>query len=103
MGTVAAARSPQRPIHPAGLHPAGHEVVTGGEEFPALGQFDVAVLRAPQPVLGVVHVEVQAVESPSATIPVWSTVVTVTHRNRRVSATALGFGFERNHADLGRG
>ena len=62
MGTVAAARSPQRPVHPAGLHPAGNEVVTGGEELPALGQFDVAVLRAPQPVLGVVHVEVQAVE-----------------------------------------
>ena len=62
MGTVAAARSPQRPVHPAGLHPAGNEVVTGGEELPALGQFDVAVLRAPQPELGVVHVEVQAVE-----------------------------------------
>ena len=62
MGTVTAARSPQRPIDPAGLHPTSDEVVTGGEELPALGQFDVAVLRAPQPVLGVVHVEVQAVE-----------------------------------------
>ena len=62
MGTVAAARSPQRPIDPAGLHPTSDKGVTGGNELPAVRQFDVAMLGAPQPALGVIHVKVQAVE-----------------------------------------
>ena len=104
MGTVAAARSPQRPINPAGLHPTSDKVVTGGKELPALRQFDVAMLGAPQPVLGVVHVEVQAVE-----IAVGHDPSVVDRRDRyapQLSSLTCprGFCFERNHAvPCGRG
>ena len=62
MGTVAARGRHSVRSTPADLHPTSDKVVTGGNELPAVRQFNVAMLGAAHPALGVILVKVQAVE-----------------------------------------
>jgi hypothetical protein len=59
MRTVPTPRLPQQPEDTSRLDPTGHERITGRQMLPPLRHLERTMLGVPEPVSGVIHIEIQ--------------------------------------------